>query len=535
MRVLLPFIITGLVTGSLYGLAGVGLVLTFRTSGVLNFAHGAIAAGAAFVFYTLHVTRGVAWPLAAVATIAVFSAVGSIIMQALTRPLSALPDVVPVVATVGILLALQGYLVLQFGNAASSFPEFLPTSGFVVSGVHVSWGAVISVVVASAGVLGLYLFLRRSRVGLAMRAVVDDPVLLGLTGARGARIRRTAWAIGCGFAAASGILIAPSLGLDANLLTMLVVQAFGACAIGLFSSLPLAYLGGLAVGLMASLGTHFLSDTRPPWSAMPSATPFLVLVGVLLVVPPNKLPGRNVRLRVLNDRVGPAVHRNRRRVVRAAVAGALLLVPAFAGSRINVWTSGIAYFVIFSSLALLLWTSGQISLCHAAFAAVGATSFAHLSDAGLPWFVALLGAGLLAVPVGALVAVPAIRLSGIYLALLTLGFGIVLQVIVYATSLMFGAGLFAHGGRPEFAFVHGSSDRWYYYVVLGVAAGVFGLLQAMVNGRVGLLLRALSETPTMLRTHGLAVNVTRTIVFCLSAFVAAIGGALLLSQFGSVS
>ena len=121
------------------------------------------------------------------------------------------------------------------------------TSGVVLSGVRVSYAQMISVAVAAAAVAGLYIFLRTARLGVAMRGVVDNPKLLALSGTAPIRVRVASWVIGAVFASLSGVLLAPTLSLDANLLTLLVVQAFGACAIGLFSSLPLTYVGGLIV------------------------------------------------------------------------------------------------------------------------------------------------------------------------------------------------------------------------------------------------------------------------------------------------
>src|SRR5438552_7712360 len=182
MKALLPFLVTGVVTGSLYGLTALGLVLTYRTSGVFNFGHGAIAAGAAFLFYTLHVTHHIAWPLAALLTLVGFGVIVGWVMERITRGLGDVPEAVVVVATVGILLGVDGYLFLQYGAVSRNFPAFLPTSGFTVEGVNVTWGQVISVIIATAGAAGLYLFLRRSRLGVAMRAVVDNPTLVALSG-----------------------------------------------------------------------------------------------------------------------------------------------------------------------------------------------------------------------------------------------------------------------------------------------------------------------------------------------------------------
>jgi len=373
MRSLLPFIITGAATGSLYGLAGLGLVLTYRTSGILNFGHGAIAAGAAFAFYSLHTTHGLAWPLAALVTIGVFGGVVGSILERLTRGLSEVPQAVVVVTTVGLLLGIQGILVLSYGPVTRQFPEFLPTSGFTVAGVSITWSQVISVLIATAGAGGLYAFLRLTRLGVAMRAVVDNPTLVGLCGDRASQVRRSAWTIGCAFAALSGVLIAPTLGLDATLLTFLVVQALGACAVGLFASLPLTYAGGILVGVLASVATRYM--TTQPWNGIPSSVPYLVLMAVLLVIPVRRLPQTRVSLRALIAEPPPL---SRRTQAALAVAGgaALFAVPAVVGPRLPVWISGLIYVVVFGSLALLVWVSGQISLCHSAFTALGATTMA---------------------------------------------------------------------------------------------------------------------------------------------------------------
>jgi branched-subunit amino acid ABC-type transport system permease component len=528
----LPFLVAGLVSGSLYGLAGLGLVLTFRTSGVFNFAHGAIAAGAAYVFYSLHDTHGLAWPLAAVITVAGFSAIVGPILEALTRPLAGAADSVVVIGTVGLLLAVQGILYLIYGNAARNTPTFLPESGFTVGEISISWAQVISVAVAAFGAAGLYLFLQRAPLGVSMRAVVDNPTLVDLSGSAPARIRRAGWALGSGVAAIAGILLAPTLSLDVNLLTLLVVQAFGACAVGFFSSLPLTFIGGLVIGVAASLATKIF--TEQPLTGVPPTVPFLVLIAVLLVAPVSKLPGGRAGRRNLVAAV-PSPLNPRTLAVGAAVAAGAIAVPFVVGTKLPVWTTGLAYLVVFGSLALLTWGSGQLSLCHAAFLAVGTTSMAWLTEHGVPWIPALLLAGLAAVPFGALVAIPALRLSGIYLALATLGFGIFMQNVLYPSSLMFGIQLSVRVPRPIFGPFDTSDGRTLYFVMLiTVVLCTIGIL-AVQRGRFGRLLGALAESPTMLSTHGLSTTTARLIVFCASAFFAGIGGALAVTQTGAAN
>lgn len=532
MNDLLPFLVLGLTTGALYGLAGLGLVLTYRTSGVFNFAHGATAAAAAFVFYTLHDQHQVAWPLAAAVTVVLFGVVVGTIMEVLTRTMPAASSVAVVVLTVGLILAIEGVLFIRYGDLTRNFPSFLPQTGFHLAGVIVRWEQVISAGIAVIAAGGLYAFLRFSRIGACMRAVVDSPTLVSLTGENPHAVARVAWIVGTSFAALSGILLAPTLGLDATLLTLLVVQSFGACAIGTFKNLPMTFAGGLVVGVVASVATKYL--TRNPWSALPSTVPLLILIVVLLVVPSHRLPRPRTGLRSL------IVPRPRPRPMTtgatvAVTAGALVIVPFVVGAHLPIWIGALTYFVIFGSLGLLLWTSGQVSLCHLAFVAFGATTLGHLTHAGIPWLPALFLAGLLTVPVGALIAVPAIRVSGIYLALVTIGFAIFMQNVVFPTGAMFGASANATASRPTIGFVHGADDRWFYFVALAIASVVAVALVAIQRGQLGRFLRAVAENPTLLVTNGLSVNMTKLLVFCLSAFFAAIGGGLLVTQFGAVS
>ena len=193
------------------------------------------------------------------------------------------------------------------------------------------------------------------------------------------------------------------------------------------------------------------------------------------------------------------------------------------------YINGAIFVIVFVSLSLLVWTSGQMSLCHAAFAALGASTFAHLTTGlGLPWFVALVGAGLAVVPLGALVAVPAIRLSGVYLALATFGFGILTQRVLYGTGVMFGSVDLRRAPRPDFAH----SDTGFYYVVVGIAVALCLLVTVVLRTRLGRLLRALGDSPVALTTNGLGVNLTRLLVFCLSAFLAGTAGALFIAATG---
>jgi len=532
MTVLLTFLIVGLATGSVYGLAGMGLVLTYKTSGVFNFAHGAVGAVGAYAFWEFREnTMHLPWPLAALAAIVVAGPILGLIIERVAGGLGAVSSSMKIVATVGMLLAIQGGLTIRYGGAARYFQAFLPTNSIRLAGVNVGTDQLVIIAFAALTAAGLAAFFRASRLGAEMRAVVDNEELMNLAGANPVRVRRAAWMIGCTFAALSGILLAPQLGLQPALLTLLVVQAFGGAAIGRFTSLPLTYVGGVVVGVAAAFATRYVPQF-PKLAGVPASLPFIVLFVALLFFRESKVPDRirGVRFSSALGATSAPV-----RVGGIVVASAaLLLVPTFVGTRLPVYTNALVYGVLFMSLGFLVRTSGQTSLCHAGFAAVGAATFGHALDAGLPWPVALVAAAVVTGVVGTVLALPAIRLSGLYLALATFGFGVLLQKLAYTTFVMFGRDTI-NVHRPELASISLSSDRGYYYVVLFVAALSAVVVVGVQRSRLGRLLRAMADSPVALVTFGTSVQLIRILAFSVSAAVAGIAGALLGGLVGSVN
>ena len=344
-------------------------------------------------------------------------------------------DTLKIASTIGIILVVLSLGQIWFPSAPS-FPSYLPTETYRFFGVNVGWDQttifIISLVLAGA----LFYFFRFVRMGMAMRAVVDDPNLIAMTGENPARVRRWSWVIGTTFAALSGILLAPSINLDATVLTLLVVQAFGAAAIGYFSSLPLTYAGGMIIGILAAVATKYVT-TLPSLAGLPPSLPFIILFIALIVTP---------RARLARRRFVPSKSWSeswyapwRVRVLSGGLFLVLLCcVPNFAGDNMPVYSAAVIDMILFLSLGLLIRNAGQVSLCQYAFAAVGAAAMAHFTTSfGLPWLLSVLLAGLVAVPVGAIIAIPAIRLTGVFLALATLGFGVLLQQMFYTQSWMF--------------------------------------------------------------------------------------------------
>jgi branched-subunit amino acid ABC-type transport system permease component len=523
MREYIALIIVGIADGSIVAVAAIGLVLAYKASGIFNFAHGAIGALAAGAFFQLHDVNHVNTTLSILISLLVIGVGLGLIMERVAYLVARASTTMKIVATIGIMVSITSLFNLRFGGLTRQFPTFLPQSGFTVSSVHISWSQVIVVVVGIVLALAMTIFFRRTVLGRAMRAIVDDPQLVGLVGINPTRVRRWAWIISTTFASLAGVLIAPNLGLDGSSLTLLVVASFGAAAIGRFSSLPLTYVGAVVIEVLVALSTK-LAATHGSLQNIPTALPFAVLFIVLLVSPKRWLVEVGS---ALQQRAPTTVIRQSKIWATAKlipVVVFLLLVPQLFQSHILAWQQGVIYIILMMSLSLLVRLSNQISLTQITFAAVGAVASYHFASDGLPWTLSVLCAGLIAIPVGAFVAIPAVRLSGVYLGLATLSFGLVVETAVYTTGIMFGDNpLPLVTPRPSFA----TGQNAYYYLILVVAAICYVIVRLVERSRLGQMLRYKADSPVALEMLGVRINLLPLLAFCVAAFLAGVAGALL--------
>jgi branched-subunit amino acid ABC-type transport system permease component len=537
MRTLLPFIIVGITTGAVYALASMGLVLTYTTSGVFNFAHGAIGMFATFVFNQVRVEAGwPTWLAVAVAVLVVAPVMGVIVDRLLLTRLEGASPATYVVVSLGLLVALQSAAVAIFGGETRQVAAIFPTRGFEISGVRVGYDQTIVVVIAVVAALGLAAFFRRTHLGLATLAVVGDRDLTELVGTDARLVTTFSWILGSAFAAVSGILFAPVVGLDAVLLTLLVLQAFGAAVVGRLRSLPLTNLGAYGIAIVAAVSTKYVASTAA-LIGLPSAMPFIALFLVLVFSPKGafaQVTGDRAR-RVGGGAGGSGAGRGRTglpvRTLVPVVAVAAVLPAVLNGSQLLVASTAVAFVAIFASLSLLVGLSRQLSLCHAVFVVFGATTLSHLLSAGVPYVAALVLAALVLVPVGALVAIPTIRLSGLFLALGTFAFGALAQNLLYNNGFAFGRDAQVNLARPS---LFAGDTAFYYFVLAVVTVAVIGVELVRIT-RLGRILAAIGDSPEAVQSIGVSPTASRVMVFCLAAFVAGIGGGLLGSLIGSVS
>lgn len=534
MNELIPFIIIGLVNGSVYGMAASGLVVTYQATGIFNFAYGALATVAAYLFYFMHSKEGVAWPIAFVATTLLLSVVMTLGLEPLGRVLRRQSMVTRVVTTIGLIVLIEAAANQWYGTSAQMYPPYLPTTVFHVLGTAVEWQQLVIIIVAILFTVLLLLLLRRTRLGISMRAVVEDDQLVSLCGIRPRQVRRYAWFIGCLMATTAGVLLAPTLSLNSDILTEVMIAAFAAAALARFMYPARAWIAGLMVGVAAAILTKYITG-QSLLTGLPAALPFLVLFVIFLFYRKRwVVPDPQHQLARIRDGSSPS-----RRAIVALIGGLciLIIIPKLVGYQIGSWTEGLSIVIILMSLGLLIRVARSVSLCQVAFAAIGAAAFSHFAvRMHLPWGVALIGAGLVATPIGGLLGWVSMRLSGLYLGLATLGFGIGLEEMFYQTNVMFGispAGL--PMPSPGIAPFNEVSGVGYYYLLLSIVVLVAIASWLLIRGRYGRLLRAMSESRDSVVASGGSVTSAQVTIFCYSAFIAALAGALMGVGIGTVT
>ncbi|HVL89384.1 MAG TPA: ABC transporter permease [Actinomycetota bacterium] len=531
-----PLLVIGLVVGSVYSIAAAGLVLTYRASGVFNFGHGAIGAFSAF-FYAWCVQRvGLPIGVAAVITMAVMAPLlGIALERSIFRRLREAPTVVAIVASIGVLVALQGAAAALWGRSGLSAQRIFPGRVFQI-GDRVSIGADQAGVVGVGIVVSLLLWvvLKRTKMGIAMRAVVDRPDLVETMGYSADRISSASWAMGASLAAAAGILLTPMVSLEVYTLTLIVINAYAAAMVGRLESLPLTFAGGVLLGFGEALVGRFLPQGIAA-GVLPSL-PFALLLGLLII--PRTRPLREPRAAGIAASLGawiPPLRREwpaKKRLGIVALIAAGMITLARLGADVTFAVDlALVHAILFLSLVLLVGYGGQISLAQAALAGVGGIVTAHLvTNLGWSWFAALPVAGLAAVPVGALLAYPALRLHGLFLGLATMAFSLLMDNAIFTRDALTGGSSGIAVPRPG---VLQSDVRFGVVLTLIFALLAWGL-HNLRRGRTGRILAAMRDSETGARSIGISPARTKLILFMMGAFIAGIGGSTYVAAFQRV-
>jgi branched-chain amino acid transport system permease protein len=520
MSEFLSLLIAGVVTGSIYAVSATGLVVTYTTTGIFNFAHGAIGMFLAYLFWQLWQGWHLPAPLAVVLVLLVAAPLlGAVVERAVMRPLYGASTGVRLGVTLGLLLMLVA-LAQSFWSPQNVYnvPEFWNGHNVSIGGVNISVEQFLTVGVALAAAVGLRLFFTRTTAGLSMRAVVDDQELARLAGTPAGRISSYAWMIGVFFAGVAGILLAPTT-MDVLTLTELVIFGYAAAVVGRLRSIPFTFLGAMLLGVGDSMAIGYLPSSI--LSDVTAALPMALLLVVLLVLPEIRLPvGRLPKVRPIR----PAAARST--VLAGAVLVALTAVLAAVLHGSNLVTLGTALVLGLAALSLvpLSGYAGQVSLCQFTFLGLGALAMHWV--AGGDSVLGILAAVGLCAAAGTVVALPVLRLRGLYLALATLAFAVLMDNIFFKSTSIMGTGGTVAVGRPHLLGLDFATDGPFDVLLAVVLALCLVGVGALRRGRFGRRLVALNESPAGCATVGLSLTVTKLGVFALSAAMAGLAGAL---------
>ena len=540
------YVILGLGPGAVYGALGLGLVITYRGSGIINLAYGAMAMYPAYVYAelstsgdlvlagipgSLHIADQVD-PLAAVGiALIVAGLLGLAVYTLVVRPLLRAPPLATVVAAVGVMIVLQAVVVLRFGTDPRFVDPLLPARSARVGAMSVPLDRLYLVALLGVAAVASLFIYRRTRFGLASRGAAESEQAAELLGYSTVRLGGTNWVIGAVLAALFGILLAPIAGLSPGGYSLLVVPALVAALAGRLVSTIVTIAAGLTLGVLQSVATAI----RLPWEWLGPQTlrtiiPFLALLGVLMARG-TPLPPRGAGP-VLRLPAAPATSSPWRGAALILIVGAAATFLANGGYRSALIVSMIGA-ILCLSLVILTGFAGQVSLAQMSFAGIGGFVLSGaVTSWQVPFPVAPLLAAIVAGASGLAVGIPAGRARGMTLAIMTLGGALVVEELIFrnlsngilstnpvAPARVFGVDLAATSasGTPRVAF-----GLVVVAVLVLVALGVMHLRSSGAGRR----LLAVRSNERAAAATGINVARTKLIAFGLSGFVAGLAGAL---------
>jgi branched-chain amino acid transport system permease protein len=537
----LQYVLAGLALGSIYAIASAGLVVTFESAGVLNFAFGSMAYVIARFYYWLNTQHGWSTVTAGVVSILIMAPlVGVFLYSVLFRFIRGRSTLIKLVTTIGLSVALPPLADIILGSQAiaaapgltlASDRPYLFLGTPVTTNQVVTYGFLLFILVAGT------LIMRFTDVGLRVRAVVDSEAMASLSGTNPGRVALGVWAISSTLAGIAGILVAPANGLTTVGMTTLMVAAFAAVVAARLRSLPVAVAVSLAMGVITDVIQKYLPVNSSFTADVIPSIPFAVMLFFLIFylirtgsVSEGTGTGGPVDQAIkpateTPTDTGPRLTISRRGGLSGVIpiAGVALLPLVFRGSAfwLGLVALGLCYAITFLTFTIVTGEGGMLWLSQIIFAGVGALAAGQFSmDLHMPVLLAILLGGMIAAVVGAAIGLLTIRLGDLYVGLGTLTFGLLAETLIFSRNQFLQGGLGVTLNRPGFA----SSDFAFSYLALAVFI-VFAILTVNLRRSTsGMALKAVRDSESASRTLGLNIVQVKVIVGALGAFVAAVGG-----------
>ena len=531
MNEFIRFALLGLGVGALYAFASQGLIVIYRGTGVLNFSLGATAIAGVFMQWELQNEHG--WPFLASAVVGVaWSAfLGALTHWVVMRPLRRSSSLVRVIATLGVLITIQAAVVLRYGSNAVQVESWLPTDRVTLWGdVAITVDRLILLAIGSASALGLWMLYRSSQFGLATEAVSESERSASAIGLSPNRIALLNWALGSGIAAVAGILVVPIITLQVTAMTALILAALAAALVGDFRSFPIATAAGFAIGIGQALVGRYADQ-----EGLGASLPFLVII-VVLVVRGRSLPLRDHFLQQL-----PMVGTGRINWAWTLFGcGAVVFVMVTKEAKwIDAITVSLGVSIVLLSIIVLTGYAGQLSLAQYSIAGFGAYVAGRLVAVyDIPFLLGLVAGVAATIPLGLIFGLPAVRTRGINLAIVTLGLGSTIELVLFKNRSYTGGVQGTQVGNPDlFGYDIGSINHPERYGIFVLAMTMVAVV-AVANvrrGRSGRRLIAVRTNERAAAALGINVMVAKLFAFSFASAIAALGGIVLAFRLSSIS
>jgi ABC-type branched-subunit amino acid transport system ATPase component/branched-subunit amino acid ABC-type transport system permease component len=523
MTTFIQFALLGFGAGAAYTLLAQGLVLAYRGSGVLNFAQGGFALIGAFLFLEFHQNREWAfWP-AFLAAVGVTTLLGAVVYQLVMRPLRDAAAITRVIATLGLMILIQGVAVLVWGPNPHSVQSGLPTGTVALGDVVVGVDRLILLGIAAVMTVVLWAGSRFTVLGLALRATAENRRAAASLGWSPDVTGTITWMLSTGLAAVAGILIAPISSASATDMPMLVVPVLAAALFGSVKSFPITFVAAIGIGVGQSLIANYV-DVHGASEALP----FLLII-LVLVVRGRGLPGRGHIADQLPD-LGSGRVRPLFVVPLVAVVGYLIWY-SFPLELVDSLTVTFGWALLLLSVVVLLGYTGQLSLAQFAVGGVAALIAGQLvSKAGLTFGWAALAAVVLIVPVAIVVGLPALRTRGMDLAVITLGVSVAVTAVIFTDSRFTGGAAGIPTGDRTILGIDIDpllDPVSYCLVVFACFVGCALVVANVRRGTAGRRLLSIRTNERAAAAMGISVFWGKLFAFAFASVVAAVGGILL--------
>jgi branched-chain amino acid transport system permease protein len=530
------FTILGLGAGDVYAILGLGIVLIYKGSGIVNFSQGAIGMAGTYLLLSLIKSGVPTYVALCLALIAAFG-FGLLVHYALFVRLRSAPVLAKIVATLGLLLAVQGVIEVIYGDSPATAVAILPQTPMSLFGVTFGqdnlWLFGIAVVLAVV----LWAIYRYTWFGLVTRAAAENEKAAEVLGYSADTVAAVNWGLGAALATLACVLIAPITSLTPTAFTLLILPALAAAVLGRFGSFAIVTAVGILLGIVGSLVTGGVINIFPSVISPQGVTdllPFIVILIALMVT--GRLPSRGVvsegRLPFAPAAKLPVLSIRRLGLVVAGIVVAVILTDLLSnsGQYQSAVTTGVIFAIVGLSVVLITGLVGQISLAQLTFAGVGAFAAAKFgSTFGIPFIWTILLAGLIAASIGLLMGLPALRIRGVNLAIVTLGGAVAINSVIF-NSLRWGGGVLGLAvPQPEIlgwslnSNLHPARFAGAAAIVLAV---MYLLMVAIRKGKTGRKMLAVRGNERSAGGSGIDVRAVKLGAFALASLMAGVAGAL---------